>query len=642
MYVTETVFGRCRRTVERDIGTALRVLAIGLLLSLLPALPAAAQDKGTPADNAAAPSDSTDTSPDSAAATASSTDTPSGGADTSATAPQTPPAGDIPVNEAITRLEYIQNTLTTKLHQRKEIGDRIEEANEQEKEDLRARARDINASIAQLRKTIESISTGGADASLFTSADAETVAETETNWQKDLTLIAQPVIDSLKELTEKPRRINALKDKIARYQREFDEAEKAIANLEPKLNAAGEGELSLTLDRLLSTWQDRRDDAESSIRIAEIEIAELQGDRSFFASILDSIRNFITGRGFTLLLALLAGMGVWHGLKFLLKGYRQSLVDKSRPESRTRYRLIEYSTHALTGLLILLAVFIVFHQRGDVLLLGLLILLLFGVALAARTLLPRYLTEARLLLNIGPMRETERVFYRNLPWRVESINAYTVFHNPELHGALKIPIAELHGYVSRPSGDDPWFPTSRGDSILLEDGTWLEVLSQNPDTVTVAEDGGQTRNYASSDFYTMTMTNLSRAGQFAVRSGFGVDYDLRSISTTEVPKALREAIRTAITESDIGDFLKALQVEIESAGASSIDYWILATFDSRAARSQPRIRRMIQKACVDCCTDRGWDFPFQRLALAHRQGPDTGSARGRGPGAESATEAPDT
>ncbi|PIE36117.1 MAG: hypothetical protein CSA54_04935, partial [Gammaproteobacteria bacterium] len=77
MYVTETVFGRCRRTVERDIGTALRVLAIGLLLSLLPALPAAAQDKGTPADNAAAPSDSTDTSPDSAAATASSTDTPS-------------------------------------------------------------------------------------------------------------------------------------------------------------------------------------------------------------------------------------------------------------------------------------------------------------------------------------------------------------------------------------------------------------------------------------------------------------------------------------------------------------------------------------------------------------------------------------
>ena len=36
------------------------------------------------------------------------------------------------------------------------------------------------------------------------------------------------------------------------------------------------------------------------------------------------------------------------------------------------------------------------------------------------------------------MREAERVIYRGLPWRVESINMYTVLRNPELHGVLRI------------------------------------------------------------------------------------------------------------------------------------------------------------------------------------------------------------
>ena len=52
-----------------------------------------------------------------------------------------------------------------------------------------------------------------------------------------------------------------------------------------------------------------------------------------------------------------------------------SLSINSESVRRTRYRLAEYSVHALTFILILVAIFAAFYERGDVLLLGLLILL---------------------------------------------------------------------------------------------------------------------------------------------------------------------------------------------------------------------------------------------------------------------------
>ena len=421
-----------------------------LLLSLLSFAPAAfaqtvAVDEAVTADaDAAVAVDGTDAGEDS--------DADDGG------------AADAPIQDAddarvmLERLAYIQGVVDNKLAERSALGERIEAANEQDKNDLRRQADELTAEIRELRATLETLATGGIDSSLF----VEAPVEEEGDWREDVALIAQPVIDSLKELTEKPRRIAELNETIAEHQREFETAERALAGLAPELALEPEGSLGRALASLERTWTKRRDDARDAIEIARFQIAELQGDKSLPQTIWEAIVGFVTGRGLTLLLAVLAALGVWAGVRFLMRGYRKNLVDKSEPESRTRYRLAEYSVHALTFLLILVAVFVVFYERGDVLLLGLLILLLIGLALAVRQLLPQYVREARLLLNIGPVREAERVIYRGLPWRVESINMFTVLRNPELHGVLRIPLAEFHQATSRPAGRDAWFPTSRG------------------------------------------------------------------------------------------------------------------------------------------------------------------------------------
>lgn len=514
------------------------------------------------------------------------------------------------------RLAYIQGVLSQKIDERSSLGEAIKAANEQDQEDLRVQAEDLGEDIQQLRDTLETIAIGGVDSSLF----APLEEKQDSNWREDIALIAQPVIDSLKDLTEKPRKIKELNDRIMLRQQELATATLALDNLTPLANRAPEGELAASLERLVKLWQGRLDDAESDIEIARFQIADLQGDKTLAQTVAESLQDFVTGRGLTILIALLAASAVYFGVRFLMRGYRSSLVDKTTPESRTRYRLAAYSVQALTFMLILIAVFVVFYERGDVLLLGLLILLIVGLALGIRNLLPRYLSEARLLLNIGPMRESERILYRGLPWRVESINMYTVLRNPELHGVLRIPLAQFHGTTSRPSGKDPWFPSSRGDIVLLEDHSLMEVIDQNPDTVVLKHRGGQLVSMPTAEFYRATMTNLTRGGTFGVTSSFGVDYQHQDISLTQVPKLLRDAVREQLSQTDLSDFIKDVRVELKLANDSSLDYWIFVTCDSRAAKSYRKIERTIQSACIDACTRASLNIPFPHLSVLHKPG----------------------
>jgi len=566
----------------RTLLTLLTLLAIGWLLLTVP--PVQAQQADPP--------------PDGAPAEQASVDDPEA------------------VRATLQRLAYIDGVIAQRVAERETLRERIAAAGEQEAAELSRQTKTLSRDITNLRRTLENLATGGVDASAFDERADDPAAG---DWRTDVALIAQPVIDSLKDITEKPRRIKELNDAITERRDELALADKALRGIAPELSLVEDAALERTLRRIADRWQKRADDATAAIDIANFQIAGLRGDTSLWRTIWEALLQFATGRGLTLLMAVAAAAGVWFGTRFALSGYRRTLLDKSAPESRTRFRLAEYSLHAFTVLMMLVAVFVVFYQRGDVLLLGLMILLFVGLALGARNLLPRYVTEARLLLNIGPIREGERLILRELPWRVESINMYTVLRNPELNGVLRVPLKELERMMSRPVGGDVWFPTSKGDVVLLDGGRPLvEVLEQNPDTVTLRERGGHVQSVPSSDFYRRSMVNLSRGGSFGVGARFGIDYDQQGEACDEVPQALRRAVREALGTSDLAEFVKDVEVELEQAGDSSIDFWIFVTMASRAAKSYWRLQRLMQNACVQTCTARGWSIPFPHLSLVQK------------------------
>lgn len=516
--------------------------------------------------------------------------------------------------DTVDQLAYIQNLIDQKLADRRQLGNQIANANEQDKADLRSDANALTNDIQQLRSTLESIATGGVDIGLF----EDSGQKKKSDWREDVSLIAQPVLDSLKEITEKPRRIKELNELIELRTSEMQLSERAIEKLAAIEQEHSES-LKGSLQSLERKWQKRLDDAMSAINVAEIQLANLQGNQSIGKSIYDALVNFATGRGLTILIAFAAAWLVWFAVRTLLKTYRHTLLKGKTRTNQTHYRLAKYSVQAFTFILILIAVFIVFYERHDVLLLGLLILLIVGFVLNARQLLPRYFKEARLLLNLGSMREGERVILNNIPYRVESINMHTVFRNPELSGILRLPLSELTQTYSRPIGQEQWFPSSKGDIMLTADGVLLEVLHQNPDTVELKKRGGELLSMPTADYYAMNMTNLTRFGSFGVTSQFGIDYGLQSLSLTKVPSLLREGLREHFQQSNLSEAVKDIRVELSAAGNSSIDYWIFLTMSSDVARSYFRVHRMIQSACIAVCEDNQWSIPFPHLSVIKKE-----------------------
>ena len=58
-----------------------------------------------------------------------------------------------------------------------------------------------------------------------------------------------------------------------------------------------------------------------------------------------------------------------------------------------------------------------------------------------------------------------------------------------------------------------------------------------------------------------------------------------------------------------------LRVEFEYANASSLDLVVIADFKGSRADLYNRLRRSIQRWCVDACTENQWEIPFTQIAI---------------------------
>ena len=259
-----------------------------------------------------------------------------------------------------------------------------------------------------------------------------------------------------------------------------------------------------------------------------------------------------------------------------------------------------------------------FYIRGDLLLLVLSIIALVMLALGAWRYLPRYIAEARLLLNIAAAREGERVIYNGLPFRIASLNLYSELRNPELEGAIRLPLSALTELTSRPRTDEAWFPCQAGDYVLLPDGAFGQVLQQTVELVRLKVVGSIVQ-FSAAEFVQLNVRNLSREG-FGVIVVFGIDYQHQEISLDQVPKRLKDGLTTAFEDAGYEEDLMNLVVEFKEAGTNSLDYLIYATMQGRVAASYFAIARLIQQTCVDICNHEGWIIPFAQLTIHQSDG----------------------
>ena len=230
------------------------------------------------------------------------------------------------------------------------------------------------------------------------------------------------------------------------------------------------------------------------------------------------------------------------------------------------------------------AFLLVLFLFDDWVLLGLALILLFGLAWAARKGLPVFWQQAQLLLNLGTVREGERVVLRGVPWRVEAINIYTHLTNPALEGGqLRLPIRDLIELRSRPvSAGEAWFPCRKGDWVLFSETDLAKVIKQTPEFVEVVELGGGRRVIPTADFLVARPVNISTG--FRIWVTFGLDYQHQAVITAEAPEKLRSWLARGLDQKGLSEHLNNLQVEFKEAGASS---WTCRSWPISPDRPRP-------------------------------------------------------
>jgi len=217
------------------------------------------------------------------------------------------------------------------------------------------------------------------------------------------------------------------------------------------------------------------------------------------------------------------------------------------------------------------------------------------------------------LLGIGPVREAERLVLDGVPFLVDSLSIYTVLRNPALEGVLRLPLHTMNALVSRPAGQEPWFPCQPGDHILLANGSFAKVLRQTIELVEVAVLGSIVQ-IRTQDFLGQNIRNLSREG-FGIASTFGIDYQHQAICLDTVPDLFRDAILIRFENANLKDDIEDILVEFSNAGTSSLDYRIYIVLNGRATNAFFRAQRLVQQACVETCNREGWVIPFTQITV---------------------------
>jgi small-conductance mechanosensitive channel len=436
--------------------------------------------------------------------------------------------------------------------------------------------------------------------------------QTAFKWEDEVLDLLRPIILEAKKMTARPRQIEKLRNDIAYYEARLPILQKATENIDLLMAQAKDSTLKNEFLELKKVWSDRQEQTMNQMTTATLKLEELTREKK---SALDSLSElfelFFKSRGKNLLLATAAFLGVFFMLRLMHRFiYRVSPIHRNRP---VYIRIFDVLYHLGTGLGSTVAFILVLYAFGDWVLITLISLFLLGFVWAAKRNIMQFWKEIKLLLNLGAVRENERLIYHGVPWKVVSLNLYSELENPSLKSRLRLPLAAFMELTSYPCGDEPWFPCREKEWVILSDGTRGEVVSQTHEMVQLALRGGAFKTYSTQDFLAQAPLNISH--NFRLKVVFGIDYKHQADCTRKIPEQLGKTVTEKLGENGFGDDLIDLRVDFKTAAASSLDFEIIADFNGRSAPAYGRLIREIQRFCVDACNEFGWEIPFTQVTL---------------------------
>ena len=525
--------------------------------------------------------------------------------------PADPATQSPPAERSLNSLETIAEPLSAALAELAKLKKELAQAaTDDAKQEIQSRIDGERERVRQLRQNFRAI-LGGSEAAEYEESNIE-----NATIQEQISELVQPVLSEMRDATSGPRELDGLRKSLGQWHERGRKADIVLDRIGELKEAAEDPALISELESARRLWASRQAEASSQIAVISVQIEDRMRDkRSMWEKVSSGFSQFFKSRGMNLLYAVLAAVIGFIATRKIYSWIRRISPVHKKDKNNFTGRISDVLAMAIAVFIALAGIMVVFYLRGDWLLLTLVVIFLIGVAWAGKTAIPPYLDQIRMILDLGSVREGERVIYEGLPWKVSKLGFFTTFTNPNLMGGqLRIPIRDVMGMISRPvEQKEVWFPSEVDDWVILSDDTYGKTIIQSPDQVVVLRLGGAKKTYPTADFLSLCPENLSHG--FRITVTFGIDYRHQAECTTTIPETLETALMTAIHQEYGREAVRSIQVEFASASASSLNYEILADFDGSVAQKYNPLKRRIQSICVDACNENGWIIPFTQITI---------------------------
>jgi len=424
-----------------------------------------------------------------------------------------------------------------------------------------------------------------------------------------------PLVNELKRFTSRPREMDRLRTEIGQIRDRIETIDEGLQKLALLYGFVKDPGLREALDRERTEWIVLHQELATLYEIDRQKLDQMLSEQTSIGEALEGVFElFFKSRGRNMLLAILA-TGLFMLLLRKLHDRALASAAMQRQGDALLPRLLNLAfvvVMTIGGVLVFLLVLYLF---GDWVLLILMLLLVFGALWASKQAIPRFWTQATLLLNLGPVREGERIVMGGLPFTIERLNFYTDLVNERLTGGrIRLPIGDLTDLRSRPFEEtEPFFPTSAGDWVVLSDDTYGQVEVQTPEQVVLLLMGGARKTIPTADFLALTPTNLS--GGFMAKLVFNLDYAHLDEITDVIPRRLCDFVEEGLRDSPVAEHIEKVEAFFSGAAASSVDVRVVVSLRGEAADFYKIVPRIVARLCVEACNAYGWSIPFPQLTV---------------------------
>lgn len=425
-----------------------------------------------------------------------------------------------------------------------------------------------------------------------------------------------PAFDTVQRISEKPRKIEALRKELQIYNQRLALTKSALKSIEivegSKDFQALLPDIKDFLDDASYNVQDLNQELKLKIERLNRELSELtKDDKSLIQAFTDLFKQFLSERGKHLAISGL----IFIAIVWLMSSLKNRVVLKLAQKGTVEWFYKPFSAlYGFFTFLIALTVSILsLYLMGDWVLFTLIILFISAVLWGSKSYLHKYLAQGRLILNLGTIKEGELVIFRDIPWKVKNINFVTIFENEYLDSSnVRVEISQIfHMHSRKILSNEQWFPTKTNDWVLLSDGTYGQIKMQTIEQIIVEIKGHERKYLTTSDYLSLRPVNLSHG--FTLDVTWNLDYQDMDVLLADILPRFRLMLSQKLTEHGLNP--KKHSLVFHSAGSHSLNLLLEASFSGDHAGRRIEIQCGLNQIMLEISIEMKLSIPFNQIVV---------------------------